>query len=159
MIISKVSTSDSGSAEFKKLIETLGRYKNSYVTIGIHEDAGEYPGEASVAEVALWNEFGTRFTPERSFLRSALDDNNAKINSWREEAIENILDKGWTVEKALEMMGLRIQLLIQNKIKSDVPPPNAPSTVAMKKKDGVAPRTLIWSGLMLRSVTYKVILK
>lgn len=159
MIYSKISTSDSGGKEFKDLIKRLDQYKSAYVSVGVHEDAGHYESGVSVAEVALFNEFGTRSIPERSFLRSAVDENVARINGWREEAIMNILNKGWTVEKALDMIGTRVKFLIQNKIKSNVPPPNAESTLAQKKKEGVASNTLMWSQLMLRSVTYKVVIK
>lgn len=157
----KTQTTDKGGAEFKKLIEKLGKAKDSYVTIGLHEDAGNYSGKnaPSVVEVGLWNEFGTETSPERSWLRSAIDEHEKDINDWKDEAIANILHEDWTLEKALEMMGFRIQQLVQNKIKSNVPPPLADSTVEMKKKAGVAPETLIDTGLMLRSVTYKVYLK
>lgn len=144
--------------EVKKLLKELKGFANSYVTIGLHEGAGNYPsaGAPSVVEVGLWNEFGTAHSPERSWLRSAIDESETLINKWRDEAIANIIFKRWPVAKALEMMGLRIQILIQNKIKSNVPPANAPSTLAAKKDHGVAPNTLIDSGLMLRSVTYEV---
>lgn len=159
MIKSKITTTVKGDDKFKKLQQMLSKYKEAFVTIGIHDDAGNYPDGQAVVEVALWNEFGTRNIPQRSFFRSAIDENESKINAWREEAIANILDKDWPIEKALEMVGLRIQFLIQNKIKSNIPPENSPATKAAKLADGVAPSTLIWSGLMLRSVGFKVTLK
>lgn len=129
----------------------------AYVAIGVHEDAGTYgDGGPDVVEVALWNEFGTTNMPERSFIRSAIDDGMEQINQWREEFLTKMLTDGWTERKALEAMGFRIQTLIQNKIKSNVPPPLAESTVQAKMKDGVAPKTLIDTGLLLRSITYKV---
>lgn len=152
----------------KRLRAVIRQAGGAYVTVGIHEDAGNYEDGTSVVSVALWNEFGTAHSPQRSFFRSAIDENEQKINAWREEAINNILDKGWSIKKALEMIGLRIQILIQNKIKSNVPPPNAPSTIKAKQASGSAPKsglkqgfesrtgTLIDSGLMLRSVTYRV---
>jgi hypothetical protein len=106
--------------------------------------------------VALWNEFGTRFAPERSFIRSALHENKSKINKWRGELIQNMVTKGWSMDKALTAMGLRIQFLIQNKIKSNVPPPLAASTARQKRRKGLAEVTLIDSGLLLRSIKFKV---
>lgn len=168
MIIKPKITTTVKKDESKKLLAIIQQTKGAYVTVGVHEDAGKYPEGPSVVEVALWNEFGTRTAPERSFFRSALDENEGKINEWREEAISNMLTKGWTVKQALEMMGFRLQTLIQNKIKSNVPPPNAPSTIIAKTRSGVLPKsglaggregqtsTLIDSGLMLRSITYKV---
>lgn len=160
MIKMTTKTTEKGGEGFKRLQQMLHKYKAAYVTVGVHEDAGVYPDEGvSVVEVALWNEFGTRDIPERSFFRSAIDENDAKINAWREEAITNIIEKGWTIEKALEMMGLRLQLLIQNKIKSNVPPPNSEATLAAKKAAGVPANTLINSGLMLRSIAFRIVLK
>jgi hypothetical protein len=155
----------------KKIRDAMKKLNGSYVTIGFHQDAGQYEDGTSVVSVALWNEFGTQHSPERSFFRSAINDNQTKINEWREEAIRNITEKGWTVKKALEMIGFRIQVLIQNKIKSNVPPPNAPSTIQAKQRAGVSPKsgfkkgfegrtgTLINTGLMLRSVTFRTHVK
>lgn len=157
MIRSKITTTVKKD-ELTRILKEIKGFAKSYVTIGLHEGAGNYPGAGapSVVEVGLWNEFGTATSPERSWLRSVIDESEAILNKWRDEAISNIVLKGWSVEKALEMMGLRIQILIQNKIKSNIPPVNAPSTLAAKKAHGVAPNTLIDSGLMLRSVTYEV---
>lgn len=153
----------SGKMTLKKngpdIQKILDQCRGAYVTIGVHEDAGQYDSGVSVVEVAMWNEFGTTNIPERSFLRSTFDENATKINQWRELAIQNILTKGWSVEKALEMIGFRVMTLVQNKIKSNVPPPLAKSTAEKKLQNGIAPRTLIDSGLLLRSITYKVYVK
>ena len=170
MIKMRAKTEIKGGDKFaRQLREELKKYSKSYVTIGVHDDAGKYPdGTPEVFEVALWNEFGTKKTPERSFMRSAVDDNEGKINALREEAISNIFTKNWTILQALKFMGENIQLLVQNKIKSNVPPPygtgkgNAsPEEIearqrAKAKKTGGQVNTLIESGLMLRSITYKV---
>jgi hypothetical protein len=151
------TTKNDKSEEFFKKLKQI---KTGYVTIGVHEDAGSYGDGTEVVKVALWNEFGTPDAdypiPERSFFRTAIDQNIDKINNWRDEMIDNIFEKGWSVEKALNAMGLRIQILVQNKIKSNVPPINAESTSASKKSRGVGQKTLMDSKLMLRSVTYKV---
>lgn len=161
-----IKITGSKTTETKKgLIEgLLSRIKGaekSYVLIGVNEGAGSYsgPNPPLVAQVALWNEFGTSSIPERSFLRSAMNDNAALIEKWRMEMIENLVFKNWTMQKALEAMGFRIQTLIQNKIKSDIPPPNAPSVKAAKAREGVADQTLINTGLLLRSITYKVVIE
>ena len=153
-----VKITDKNPDVIRELVKRCKGASEAYVTVGVHEDAGEYEGDGapSVVEVALWNEFGTHSIPSRPFLRTAIDENVAKINAWRVEAARKIVFGGWTVEKGLEMIGFRVQQLIQNKIRSDVPPPNAPSTAADKVRRGVAPNTLMDSTLLLRSVTYKV---
>lgn len=187
MIHSKAKTETKGQDKIERLMEVIRRYPTAHVEIGFFSGAGKYQGNnpPDVAEVALWNEFGTSTSPARAFMGPAIDENEGKINRWREEAVNNILDKGWTVQQALEMVGFRMKTLIENKIKSNVPPPNAASTVAGKQRDGLLPKsvkvqgiekeyklkgaaavtvlrgrgktnTLIDTGLMLRSVTYKV---
>lgn len=155
----KLEIHDTKDPKWDKALKELKKANGSYVTVGIHEGAGSYSDGEDVVNVALWNEFGTDTIPERSFFRSAIDGNEDKINAWREEALVNIIENGWTSEKALEMIGFRIQVLVQNKIQSDVPPPNAKSTTDEKVRKGVAPRTLLDTRLMLRSVTYKVVTK
>lgn len=201
-----VSIQDKKDPNADKIFKELKKLNGSYVTVGIHQDAGQYPDGQDVVQVALCNEFGTDTIPERSFFRSAIDGNQSKINAWQEEALERVLSGQWTAEHALESIGFKIQILIQNKIQSNVPPPNAPSTVRKKMNSGTLPKsirifdknigqfkkgskynsktgeygvfkrltgevaanylsasghtkTLIDTGLMLRSVTYKVIMK
>ena len=156
MIKSKVKTSDSNPQQIKNFQKKIKGKEKAYVTIGVHPDAGTYGDGTSVVEVALWNEYGTSTIPERSFIRSAIDQNTKLIEAWRLEMIENILTKDWSVKQALEAIGFRVQTLIQNKIKSNVPPPNAPSTLAQKRRDGTGSNTLINTGLLLRSIGYKV---
>jgi hypothetical protein len=157
MIKPRVTTKVNGQGNVDKFLLMLQKLKGAYVTIGIHEDAGSYDNGVSVVEVALWNEFGTEHSPERSFFRSVLDEKVSLINSWREETLKQI-GEGKDPMKAMSSFGFKLQVLIQNKIKSNVSPANAPSTTESKLRRGVVPRTLIDSTLMLRSVTFKVFL-
>ena len=167
MLAMNISTEDRKDPSHDKLIAELTRLNNAYVTIGFHDDAGTYPDGTDVVTVALANEFGADIEngfgegiaihiPERSFIRSTIDEHMNEINQFREEALANMIEKGWSIEKALESVGFKIQVLIQNKIQSNVPPENADSTIAKKEREGKAIRTLMDSRLMLRSVTYKV---
>lgn len=150
------ATEVKGDAEFKKFIAEAKKVDGAYVAIGLHEDAGSYESGVSVVEVGLWNEFGTETAPERSWMRSAIDEKREELEEFRGECLNKIADGQLTVRKALEMLGFRIQIILQNKIKSNVPPANAPSTMAHKEREGVEQTTLMESKLMLRSVTYKV---
>jgi hypothetical protein len=145
--------------KLKKLKERLKGIKKAYVSIGVHEDAGEYEGGLEVFQVALWNEFGTETIPARSFFRSTLAEHEADINHWRADLLKEVIEGKITVQKALSTIGFRVRELIKNKINSNVPPENAPSTVAKKKAEGVAPRTLVETGLLLRSIEFKVVLE
>lgn len=158
------ATTTKGQEKVDKFLRDIKNAATSYVTIGLHAEAGTYPagkdGESvTVAEVGLWNEFGTKTSPERSWMRSAIDEGQPQIEAWRNELMGKVMDGSMNLEMALNAMGFRIMTLIQNKIKSNVPPPNAASTLVAKERHGVAPNTLIDTGLMLRSVTYKVVIK
>jgi hypothetical protein len=143
---------------------------NSYVTIGVHEGAGDYDTGVSVVQVALWNEFGTETVPERSFLRSTVDENQSLFQKYRDDAIANIVAGKSTVAKELDAIGFNIAELIRNKIKSNIEPAygtgkagKSADAIAKaqqaKQNKGQEPVTLIASGLMLRSITWEVHLK
>jgi hypothetical protein len=170
MIQSRIKTTVVGGKAIQKLRAELAKAKGgARVTIGFHEDAGAYPGGQSVVEVALWNEFGTKTVPARPILGPIMDDNSTLIERWRLEMLENMATKGWTVQQCLDAMGFRIKTLVENRIKSNVGPaygtglkPNSAEVIAQRQQDkrakGQLPVTLIASGLMLRSVTYKTYL-
>lgn len=142
----------------KKLQAEFKKSRGAYVSIGIHEEAGEYEDGVSVVQVAFWNEFGTEHIPSRPFMRAAIYDKVHLINEWRKEVLEKVVEGEITIKKGLEILGFRIRELIKNNIVSNMPPPNAPSTIAAKKAAGVAPRTLMNTTLLLRSVEYRVVM-
>jgi hypothetical protein len=156
MIKAHTTTKDSGPKKAQDLVKELKKLKTAFVSIGVHEGGKAYKTGESVVSVALWNEFGTERIPQRSFIRSTVDEHAPEINEWRAQAIEKIMAGRSTVDHELNAIGNRIQLLIQNKINSNVPPPNAASTRARKKRNKVAPRTLVDTGVLYESITYKV---
>jgi hypothetical protein len=108
----------------------------------------------SLGLVAVANEFGTDTIPERSYIRSTHDE-NAKTK-WAEYAAElrhQIVAMGMKTDRALGLMGQLIKTSIQAKIRSNIPPPNAPSTIAAK---GGKDKTLINTGQLLNSINYEV---
>ena len=157
MVRATAKTTVRGQDKVKKRFKDASELIKAYVTIGLHDPGKRYPdGGPEVFDVMMWNEFGTRNIPQRSFLRSTIAENEALIDSWRMEALENILEKNWSIKKALGEMGQKIVLLIQKKIRSNVPPPLADSTKKRKQRENKPPVTLIDTGLMLAQVTYKV---
>ena len=141
----------------KKIIEEMRRVESGpYVSVGVHGDAGEYPDGTSVYTVAMANEFGTENIPERSFMRAPIAEKRTLIGSWVKGFAKLIVESKETVAHALESIGFRVQVIVQNAIKSNIAPENAPSTIARKERLGVPQRTLIETGLLLRSIGYKV---
>jgi len=147
---------DKRNKAYDEFVRKNRKASGPYVTVGVHEGAGQYESGVEVWKVALWNEFGVpkNHIPERSFIRSALDENTEKINGWRVELVGKIMD-GLPIEDALDALGFRVQQLIQNKIKSNVPPPNVAKVTSKKIRDGHEPQTLMDTKLMLRSITFR----
>lgn len=161
MLKPKIQFQERNTENMNRFLKGMDGLRKAHVTIGFHDDSGSYPeGEPDVVEVALWNEFGTKNMPQRSFIRSAVDENEQRINKWREKALELIVKEGWPVDKALSMIGQNVVTLIQNKIKSNVPPPNADATRDEKRRHASPNwgRTLMDTETMLRAVGFKVVL-
>ncbi len=126
------------------------------VKIGLQgkEGAAKHPeGDGvTVAQVGTFNEFGTRSIPERSFIRSTIDENRRSLLRLNKKLFSKISTGKMTAKEALEILGEKIQLLIKKKITDLRTPPNRPSTIARKKSSN----PLIDTGHMRQSVTHKV---
>lgn len=170
----KVTDLSKGNKALRDLMKQFG---GAEVTIGVYADATPYPGGQTVAEVALWNEFGTTKIPERSFFRSAVDDNQG--------AIDGLVEKMWTqaleadsntasakmkvVKLYLNKIGFLVKTLIEAKITSNLPPPYGTGKgkatseeiarrQEYKRKAGaiMGSNTLVWTGHLLKSISYVV---
>ena len=115
--------------------------------IGFFETA-RYPNGTFVAQVAYFNEFGTLNIPMRPFFRNAINKN---IKKWY-ATLQNGINQNATPSKALAIVGEVARADIVESITSLREPPNAESTIKSKKSTN----PLIDTGLMRRSVTYKV---
>lgn len=143
-----------GDDDYRALMKRIEGLKQVYVVVGF-QDTAQYPDGTSVVFVAICNEYGTEDIPARPFFAPAIDENESQIQAWREDLIGQYLDGKLSLRAMLEELGKRVVKLVQDKIRSNVPPPNAPSTVAKKGHS----QTLVYTETMLKSVTYKVFIK
>lgn len=149
---SRITDKDKG---YKRLLARMSSSGKPRLTVGVHEDDGfaEHGDGLTVADVAAINEFGLGDTPERSFLRSTVDENEAKYREFeRRIGKAVILNKLQSAEQGYEQLGALVVGDVQRKISSGVPPENAPSTVARKGSS----TPLIDTGQMRSSVTSRV---
>lgn len=125
------------------------------VFVGFLRSSGTHKGGEgmNVASVAHQNEFGTEKIPERSFMRSAMNENRKKIKKMCLALAKKVLHGEMDEHKALSVLGLFLQNKFRSKIQEGIPPPNAPSTIAAKGSD----HTLIDSGQMRDSVDFEVV--
>ena len=141
----------------KRILKTFGRMKGSNVTVGVHVGEPAYATGVSVQDVAVWNEFGTKKIPERSFLRSTFDENMPKWRRRHRKHLLQVVLRRMTLEQALRKLGFEMQTEVQNKIETMRTPPNAPSTI--KQKPTIGDNPLINSRKMKRSIKAKVHIK
>lgn len=123
------------------------------------EQHKDKPGHSSkepltVAQIAAVQEFGSSdgTIPERAPLRSAMAEHEAELKKLTKKCVQKILDGKMNQTQALGLLAQRAQDWIKAKITSNIPPPNAPSTVAAKGSD----RTLVDTAQMLNSVEWEI---
>lgn len=144
MAKSKVIDRDKGLNRILKLPKDLSK---PYVEVGILSDENE-----DLKTYASANEFGTDTIPERSFIRTTMDESHSKILQVRDKAIRSAVLRGASPEDALSVIGAFVETLIKQKITDVSEPPNAPSTIA--KKGSANP--LVDTGRMRSAVSHRV---
>lgn len=160
----------SGGKRFEAKLKELTKQvsKPGVLKVGFMGGA-TYPDGTSVPFVAFMNEFGapSRGQPPRPFFRRMIA---AKSPSWG-KSLENLLkSNNYDAPTALKAMGVGISQQLQASIREFLSPPLAASTIAVKSagqsakgKATVAKyaiagpaKPLIDTGLMLKSVTFKI---
>ena len=142
--VAEITGGDKLKAALDKIAANLSN--GAEVEVGFMSGAS-YPDGTSIAAVAAFNEFGTANSPPRPFFRNAIVKNSGK---WPKNVATALKANSYDAVAALDSVGFEIEDEIRLEIRSNTPPPNAPSTVAAK---GFS-RTLIADGTMLNSVTH-----
>lgn len=139
---------------WKRIRRQTTLMKRAGVRVGVQSSEPPRDDGTSMALVAAANEFGTAdgHIPERSFLRSTVDENRANYNRIIRRLKDDILSGRRKIWESLSLLGQKVQTDVQRKIASNVPPPNAPSTIARKGSS----RTLIDTGALRQSIRYEV---
>lgn len=91
-----------------------------------------YDGKASVIEVAMWNNYGLG-VPERPFMDLAARQMSATYKDVMDNLGQRIVQGTATVEKVLEVAGLKAEEDVRKAIKEGNWTPNNPATIARKK--------------------------
>ena len=145
-MISVSTQSETNDLGMDKLIREI-RSDAVSVDIGIHEGDSE-----DVKNKATQNEFGSGNIPERSFIRSTIDENAERYSKAAEILVGMMIDGEISKFEALERMGQQIESDIKSKIVSLKSPPNSPRTIMEKGSDN----PLIDTGEMLNSIRYVI---
>jgi hypothetical protein len=141
---------------WNKISRELRGSSNSHSKIGLPAN-GKTSGRYSMPDlidVAFENEFGNKKIPERSFIRSAVDENAPAIKAIQAKAVRAVTGGQTTIRQALIGMGEAVEKMIKQKIKTGPFAPNAPLTV--KKKGSSQP--LIDTGQLINSIQHEEVI-
>ena len=161
---------------FVRIMKELKKLEGKpHVKVGFQGAEGNKPhedsrGSLTVAEVAVYNEFGTSDgrIPERPFMRSTYDTKRDEWTVLTDKFAADIYTGHKNVEQALDLLGHQIVKDIQARIRSspEWAVANAESTYLRKlakTATGIADvgsvKPLIDTGQMLNSVTYVKVMK
>lgn len=135
---------------YARILRELGSLEEPAVFVGLRgKDT-----DSELLTYAAANELGTDTIPERSFLRSTADKNQAEYLDALEDVAGVIVDKGREAGKdALGRLGLRAVRDVQRAIVDLKDPPNAPSTIAAKGSSN----PLVDTGRMRQSIDFVVV--
>ncbi len=130
--------------------EVLTGIQQGSKTTGKISNRRHQPVGLDIAQYAAQNEFGTREIPQRSFMRTAVDENLALITSYASQQLGLVIDGAETPRIAFNRIGLLMTNLIQKKIGQITFPPNSARTIAEKGSS----KPLIDFGSMIAAVRY-----
>lgn len=146
---------------YKAIFQEIEELSKKSLLVGIQEKARtvaqskggrKQKAGLSVAEYAADNEFGTNLIPQRSFMRTAFDENIDRIENIAAIQYGKIIDGSISLAQGLGIVGQVITGMIQRKIREIRFPPNSPKTIALKGSS----KPLIDFGQMVKSVTYAI---
>lgn len=161
--MAKVTDKDRGWKRLQALAQQLAS-QDVHVKVGVLDDGqagSEVRDGITNGELAVAMEFGTRTAPARSWIGRTFDKKRGEVQADMQRLLAHVIDGKITVDKALNVLGAKYSAEVKNTVTQgeQIPPPNAPSTLARKlakTRTGAANavRTLIDTGRMVGSVTW-----
>ena len=159
----KVVDKDKGWKRLQELSKRLAA-DDAHVRVGVLDDGRAGSDERdgiTNGELAVMMEFGTRNAPARSWIGRTFDQKRAEVQADMQRLLGHLVDGKITIDKALNVLGAKYSAEVKNTVTQgeQIPPPNAPSTLARKMaktRAGAAnaARTLSDTGRMIGAVTW-----
>lgn len=167
----EVKDVDHGWEKLRKLMRGISSMadRKSFVKSGLVGKKAEETREGGLtnAQVGAIQEFGSpsRNIPSRSFIRATFDRFREQYIAMLKPEIKKVYGGEGDMEKALGRVGVKMAADMKNSITqgAGIPPPNAPSVLARKRKKGRPgssgePRTLVDKGKMLGAISWEVVM-
>lgn len=173
-----LKTRDKARKRIKNLLDSMANAR-SFVKVGFVQGSKanrENSGGLTNVDVATFNELGTSTIPPRPFLGPSIRNNHARYMEILRRFVKEQVQTGKrSYPSVLNLLGAKAAADVKNFVTQGdpIPPPNAPSTLKRKQKlgrgspvegptrEGEAPltdvRTLVDTGRMINSITWKVV--
>jgi len=93
------------------------------VKVGLPRGSMNYPDGTSVIRVGTVHEFGSGNVPERSYLRSTMEENRREYRRIQKNMYKKVIKGKVSMKKALSMIGEKVKGDVQQKITDISEPP------------------------------------
>jgi hypothetical protein len=153
-IKAKIKSSGKSDNILKKLKKNLEEAPE--LLVGVPQDAIPYPDGTPVALVGAVHEFGSSNVPERSFIRTAINENLDKYIGMAERGSKKVVEGKLSFEQVANLIGTEAQGDIQDKITEISTPALAASTLRQREKKGSTPNPLVDTGQLRQSIRYEI---
>jgi hypothetical protein len=151
-----INDKDLGFEDFEDTVEDLKSSREDHVVVGLlSKDAStKHEGEtdATMIDIAVWNEFGTGRIPSRPFIRQTFDTRQVKLTRIVKQLSGKIGQGELTKKAALEVLGDTFRQEVLLSIEKKEYAENADSTIKKKKSD----KPLVDTGQLQQSINYEV---
>lgn len=122
------------------------------VDVGIIDAGPHESGDMTVAEIGLIHEYGTATIPERSFMRSTINEEKKNLIALQRKLQKKMLKGEITMDQALSLLGEFFSDKISQKIVSIKSPPNSARTIEHKRSSN----PLVDTAQLKNSIKYEV---
>lgn len=157
MLRTKVTVTDRDLG-YKKLVSQLGEM--GHVTLGVQGDEAEQIHPTAgipIGQLAAAHELGlVPGAPARSWLRSWIDSNEARLGAETKAALQEVMAGRKTRNKALQELGYKWTAELRDNIwKGNIKPALSAITIARK---GGETRPLLDTYTLMNTITYRLFL-
>ena len=142
-------------ARIDALSKMLNAGDGARVAVGLPQDSTPYPDGTSVLMVGFWMEFGTKYSPERSFLRDSVLQYREQWIGLARKLQQKAIKESRPISDFLPVLGQQMQIDVQTKIDSGPWEPNQGDYALWKQAEGKT-KPLIVSGHLRASIRYVV---